>query len=243
MYPVSPQAYDRASTVFSPDGRLFQVEYAKEAVKRGSTTIGLVCKDGVVLIANRFVPNKLINRESIRKIHIIDDHIIAASSGLAGDARRLVEMARLEAQKHRITYSEPVSVLQLSKQLADSLQMYTQYGGVRPFGVAMLITGLDEDKGSVYELEPSGAYTGYFAAGIGSGKETVEGILEKSYSPDMPLDKGIALGLKALLESCSEDERKMCNEETLDVAIVSTKEERARYLTPAEIKKYLAKAK
>ncbi len=242
MYPVSPQAYDRASTVFSPDGRLFQVEYAKEAVKRGSTTIGMVCKDGVVLIANRFVPNNLIDRESIRKVHIVDDHIIAASSGLAGDARRLVEMARVEAQKHRVTYSEPVSILQLSKTLADTLQIYTQYGGIRPFGVAMLICGLDSKDGSMYELEPSGAYTGYFAVGIGSGKESVEKYLAQEYNSNLTLDKGIVLGLKALLDSCSDEERKLCNENTLDIAIVSAKESRARYLTPSEVKKYLSKA-
>lgn len=243
MYPVSPQAYDRAITVFSPDGRLFQVEYAKEAVKRGSTAVGLVSKDGVVLVANRFVQNNLILLNSIRKVHVIDDNIIATSSGLAADARRLIEMARVEAQKHRVTYSEPISVLQLSRNLANTMQIYTQYGGIRPFGVSMLLTGIDENKASLYDVEPSGAYTGYFATGIGSHKEEVEKILSEKYSENITMDESIALGIKTLLGVSSEEEVKQYNEKTLDIAVVNKKDVKARYLNESEIKKYLSKVK
>ncbi|MCX8200259.1 MAG: archaeal proteasome endopeptidase complex subunit alpha [Candidatus Micrarchaeota archaeon] len=243
MYPVSPQAYDRAITVFSPDGRLFQVEYAKEAVKRGSTAVGLVCKDGVALVANRFVQNDLLVLDSVRKIHIIDDNIIATSSGLAADARRLIDMARIEAQKHRITYSEPISVLDLSRRIADTIQIYTQYGGIRPFGVSMLFTGVTDSTASLYEVEPSGAYTGYYAAGVGSNKESVEKFFAENYSHNISVDEGIVLALKALLQSAAGDETKHFNENSLDVAVIYKKDKKARYLVPADLKRYLAKVK
>ncbi len=243
MYPVSPQAYDRAITVFSPDGRLFQVEYAKEAVKRGSTAVGLVCKDGVVLAANRFMQNDLLVLDSVRKIHLIDDNIIATSSGLAADARRLIDMARVEAQKHRITYSEPISVLDLSKKIADTIQIYTQYGGIRPFGVSMLFTGVGDSQATLYEVEPSGAYTGYLAAGVGSNKEGVEKFFAENYNQNLSIDEGTALALKALIQNSSSEEAKHITESSLDVAVVYRKDKKARYLAPADIKKYLGKVK
>jgi len=243
MYPVSPQAYDRAITVFSPDGRLFQVEYAKEAVKRGSTAVGLVCKDGVILAANRYIQNNLLVLDSVRKVHIIDDNMIATSSGLAADARRLIDMARVEAQKHRITYAEPISALDLSKKIADTVQIYTQYGGTRPFGVSMLFAGVNDSHTALYEIEPSGAYTGYFAAGVGSNKEGVEKFFSENYNQNISVDDGISLALKALLTNSSSDEAKHFNENTLDVAIINKKEKKARYLVPGDIKRYLSKVK
>jgi proteasome alpha subunit len=117
MYPPSQAAYDRAITVFSPDGRLFQVEYAREAVKTGSTSIGIVCADGVALVAHKRIPSALLVGESHEKIFQIDSHIAASSSGLVADARKLVDFARVEAQKHRLTYDEPISIEMLSKKL------------------------------------------------------------------------------------------------------------------------------
>ncbi|MEM0437926.1 MAG: archaeal proteasome endopeptidase complex subunit alpha [Candidatus Micrarchaeia archaeon] len=243
MYPVSPQAYDRAITVFSPDGRLFQVEYAKEAVKRGSTALGMICKDGVVLAANRLVQNDLLQLDSVRKIHIIDDGIIATSSGLAADARRLIDMARIEAQKHRITYSEPINVLELSKRIADTIQIYTQYGGIRPFGVSMLFTGINENVLSLYEVEPSGAYTGFYATSIGSGKDAVDKYLSENYRKDMSLEEAISLSIQALSKASAEDDAKKISEQTLDIAIVSKKDRKARYLEPQEIRRYLSRGR
>lgn len=243
MYPVSPQAYDRAITVFSPDGRLFQVEYAKEAVKRGSTALGMICKDGVVLAANRLVQNELLQLDSVRKIHIIDDGIIATSSGLAADARRLIDMARIEAQRHRITYSEPINVLELSKRVADTIQIYTQYGGIRPFGVSMLFTGINENVLSLYEVEPSGAYTGFYATSIGSGKDAVDKYLSENYRKDMPLEEAIPLSIHALSKASGEDDSKKISEQTLDIAIVSKKDRKARYLEPQEIRKYFSRSR
>jgi len=117
MYPPSQSAYDRAITVFSPDGRLFQVEYAREAVKTGATSIGMVCKDAVILLAQKRLSSTLIVGGSHEKIFQIDSHIAAASSGLVADARKLVDMSRMEAQKHRLTYDEAISVEMLSSEI------------------------------------------------------------------------------------------------------------------------------
>ena len=134
-------AYDRAITVFSPDGRLFQVEYAREAVKRGTTTVGVKFKDGAVLIVDKYRPgrSKLIEPTSIEKIFKIDNHIGCATSGLVADARALVDRARIECQVNSFNYSENLAVESLVKKLCDFKQSYTQYGGVRPFGTAMLV--------------------------------------------------------------------------------------------------------
>ena len=125
-------AYDRAITVFSPDGRLYQVEYAREAVKRGTTAVGIKCKDGVVLIVDKRINSRLLEANSIEKIFRIDEHIGVASSGLVGDARALVDRARIEAQINRISYDEPIDVETLSKKLGDHMQTYTQFGRGAP---------------------------------------------------------------------------------------------------------------
>ena len=138
-------AYDRAITVFSPDGRLFQVEYAREAVRRGATTAGVVYEDGVALVADRRIPNpKLAEPSSLEKIHLIDEHIACATAGLVADARVLVDYARLAGQINRVTYSEPITVELLARRICDYKQQYTQFGGVRPFGTALLVGGFDE---------------------------------------------------------------------------------------------------
>jgi len=157
MYPAS-SAYDRAITVFSPDGRLFQVEYAREAVKRGTTAIGLVYKDGGILATDKSLDSKLIKAESIEKIFKIDDHIGAATSGLVADARRIVHYARVEAQREKVAYNEPVTIEALTKNVCDLKQMYTQYGGTRPFGTALLVIGVDDTGPRLFETDPSGAF-------------------------------------------------------------------------------------
>ncbi|NPA74977.1 MAG: archaeal proteasome endopeptidase complex subunit alpha [Euryarchaeota archaeon] len=229
-------AYDRAITVFSPDGRLFQVEYARAAVKRGSTTIGLKFKDGVVLIADKRIKSKLIEHESIEKIYLVDDHIGCATSGLVADARLLVDYARLVAQIDQVTYGEKISVPHLVKRISDYKQQYTQYGGVRPFGASLLIAGVDEQGVHLMETEPSGAVMAYKADCIGSGRETVMEILEKEYREDMEQDDAIMLGLKAL-NSVIED--------TLDHVIIEvgiiTKGTNFRKLSAEEIKAYVDK--
>ena len=182
-------AYDRGSTVFSPDGRLFQVEYAREAVKKGSTTIGIKYDDGVMLIVDRRVSEK---------IHEIDDYIGCATSGLVADARILVDEARKQAQIHRVNYGENIGVEMLVKKICDYEQNFTQYGGVRPFGTALLVAGTDDLGAHLFETDPSGALVAYKATGIGNGRPAVMDLFEKEFEDGMTFEKAALLGLKAL---------------------------------------------
>jgi len=191
-------AYDRGITVFSPDGRLFQVEYAREAVKKGSTTIGLKYKGGVALIVDKRSMSKLLEPKSTEKIHDIDDYIGCATSGLVADARVLVDEARHQAQIHRVNYGENISVEMLVKKVCDYKQQFTQYGGARPFGTALLVAGTDDLGVHLFETDPSGALVAYKATGIGSGRSAVMDLFEKEYKDDMSFNAAMKLGLKAL---------------------------------------------
>ncbi len=230
-------AYDRAITVFSPDGRLFQVEYAREAVKRGTTTVGLKHKDGVVLIVDKRITSRLVEPVSIEKIFVLDQHIGCATSGLVADARSLVDRARVGAQVHRITYDEPIAVSTLVKQICDFKQSYTQYGGVRPFGTALLVAGVDDTGAHLYETDPSGALMEYKASSVGSGRNTAMEAFEESYKDDMSRDEAVVLGLKALNKAT---EGKL-NADAIEVGVVDSKES-FRKLEPADVKKYVEKA-
>ncbi len=214
-------AYDRGITVFSPDGRLFQVEYAREAVKKGSTTIGLKYKDGVALIVDRRSSSRLLEPRSTEKIHGIDDYIGCATSGLVADARILVDEARKNAQIHRVNYGENISVEMLVKKICDYKQNYTQYGGVRPFGTALLVAGTDDLGVHLFETDPSGALVAYKATGIGTGRPAVMEYFEKEYKEDMTFEEAIAMGLKAL-EAAIEEKPKAENVE-IGVANVGEK--------------------
>ena len=200
-------AYDRGITVFSPDGRLFQVEYAREAVKKGSTTIGVKYKDGVAHIVDKRSVSSLLEPKSTEKIHDIDDYIGCATSGLVADARVLVDVAREIAQIHRVNYGENISVEVLVKKICDMKQNYTQYGGARPFGTALLVAGTDDLGVHLFETDPSGALVSYKATGIGNGRPAVMELFEKEYKDDMSFDEAMAMGLKAL-EAAIEDKPK-----------------------------------
>ena len=191
-------AYDRAITVFSPDGRLFQVEYAREAVKRGTTTVGLKFKNGVVLIVDKRIASRLMEPKSIEKIFQIDGHIGCATSGLVADARVLVDQARVTAQVNRITYDEDISVEMLVKKICDYKQNFTQYGGARPFGTALLIAGVDDQGMHLFETDPSGALVSYKAGAIGAGRAVVMDFFEEKYEENMEQDDAVVLGLLAL---------------------------------------------
>jgi proteasome alpha subunit len=192
-------AYDRAITVFSPDGRLFQVEYAREAVRRGATTAGVVYANGVVLIADRRIPNpKLAEAASLEKIHQIDDNIACATAGLVADARVLVDYARLVAQVNHVTYAEAMSVELLVRRICDYKQQYTQFGGVRPFGTALLVGGYDDSGIHLFETEPSGSLTSFKAASTGGNKGPVMDLFEQKYRQGMDRDAAILLALEGL---------------------------------------------
>ena len=198
MQPQYQMGYDRAITVFSPDGRLYQVEYAREAVKRGTTAVGIKAKDGVVLIVDKRVSSRLLEASSIEKIFKIDEHIGVASSGLVGDARALVDRARVECQINRVSYDEPIEVEALSKKLCDHMQNLTQYGGIRPYGTALLIAGVSDGECRLFETDPSGTLLEYKATGIGIGRPAAMKVFEEEYNPESPVKDAILLGLKAL---------------------------------------------
>jgi proteasome alpha subunit len=198
MQPQYQMGYDRAITVFSPDGRLYQVEYAREAVKRGTTAVGIKAKDGVVLIVDKRVSSKLLEASSIEKIFKIDEHIGVASSGLVGDARALVDRARVECQINRVSYDEPIEVEALSKKLCDHMQSLTQYGGIRPYGTALLIAGVSDGEVRLFETDPSGTLLEYKATGIGIGRPAAMKVFEEEYNPETEIKDAILLGLKAL---------------------------------------------
>ena len=194
----SNMAYDRAITVFSPDGRLFQVEYAREAVKRGTTTVGVKHPDGVVLIVDKRVSSRLVEPGSIEKIFTIDNHIGCATSGLVADARALIDRARLDAQINEITYNEKIQIKTLVKRICDFKQTYTQYGGVRPFGTALLIAGYDETGPRLFSTDPSGALMEYKASSEGSGRSGAMAFFEEKYNDTLNQDSAIDLGINAL---------------------------------------------
>lgn len=192
--------YDMAITVFSPDGSLYQVNYASEAVKRGATALGVKCEEGIVLAVDKRIPSKLVQPESFEKIFQIDTHIATAASGMIADARQLVEKARIEAQIHRLSYDEDISVPLLCKKIGDSMQMHTQYGGLRPFGASLIIAGVNEEA-ELFVTDPSGGYLGWKASAIGSGRTSAQEVFEAEYRDDLTMDESILLALKALKPS------------------------------------------
>ena len=212
----SGRGYDHGITTFSPDGRLFQVEYARESVKRGTTTAGLKYRDGVILVVDKRISSRLIIPESIEKVYKIDDHLGFATSGLVADARQLVDRARVQCQINRITYSDRIPVDALAKRICDFKQSFTQYGGSRPFGTALLIAGVDENGLHLYETDPSGAYQSYHAGAIGRGRNTVVDFFEINWKPNLTLNAAIKMGLEALRESI---EAKL-NRDAVEVAVI-----------------------
>jgi len=208
MYP-SPKmsAYDRAATMFSPDGRLYQVEYASKIVSQGTLGLGLVYDKGVIFGADKKTASRLLIPESIEKLFVIDDHIAAVSSGLVGDARRLVEIAREKSQENMMHYEEPIHELTLVKEVSGIKQAFTQYGGMRPFGVSFIIGGVDESGKRLFETEPSGALAEYKAIAIGAGRNEAMELFEKEYKDAMSYEEGIALMLKAIKRVLPEHEK------------------------------------
>ena len=236
MQPMPSMGYDRAITVFSPDGRLFQVEYAREAVKRGTTSLGIRYGDGVLLAVDKRITSKLVEARSIEKIFQVDDNIAAATSGLVADARVLVDKARVECQVHRITYGEPIDVELLAKKICDFKQLYTQHGGVRPFGIALLIAGVNESP-RLFETDPSGALIEYRATAIGAGRTTAMDIFESEYRDDLTKEDAIGLALKVMNEVT--DGR--MSETSIDMAVVELSTKEFKKFTPQEVKTYLDK--
>ncbi|MDR2624573.1 MAG: archaeal proteasome endopeptidase complex subunit alpha [Methanobrevibacter sp.] len=235
MQPLQNAGYDRAITVFSPDGRLFQVEYAREAVKRGTTSLGVKSRDGIVLVVDKRTTSKLVETKSIEKIFQIDDHMGVATSGLVADARALVERARMESQINKITYNEPIRVETLAKKICDLKQLYTQNGGVRPFGSALIIGGVTGNECRLFETDPSGALIEYKATAIGSGRNVAMEVFEKNYKDNLSLDEAINLALDAVYEA-TEDK---LNESNVEIAVIDKETKTYSKVSEKDISKYV----
>ncbi len=225
--------YDRASTLFSPEGRIFQVEYAEKTVRLGASSIGFICKDGVLIIADKRLVDKLIITSSSYKIYEIDDHIIASAAGILSDARVLIERAQLYAQQHRVTFNEDVEVEAIVRDIANIKQAFTQYGGARPFGVEIIIAGINVDKTKrLYVTDVTGNYNSYFATAIGEHDEKIKEILRREYK-ESTINETIKFGIKIFKKILGKD----FDYERIDVVYVNDKDRKAVRLNPEEIKK------
>ena len=226
--------YDRAITVFTPDGRLLQVEYARKTVSQGTTAIGMVCKDGVVLLTDKRLTDKLIVPSSIEKIYQVDAHIGATMSGLVSDGRVLIERAQTEAQRHKIVYGESSDIFNLVRNLCNYMQFYTQYGGTRPFGVSLLVAGVDEAP-TLYLTELSGVFFEYKATAIGASSDLAIKMLESEYKESMSIKQGVALGAKILKKILGTK----FSMDRLEIAIVPADTKKFKKLSKEEINSYL----
>jgi proteasome alpha subunit len=207
--------YDRAATMFAPDGHILQVEYAEKTVRLGSASMGMVCKDGVILVSDRRNKDKLIIEESANKIYEIDEHIFAVSAGITSDARVLIDKARVLAQQHHITYDSPSSTEIIVKEISDIKQQFTQYGGARPFGVALMFAGFN-GKPELYSTDVTGNYFKYKANAIGENDERIRDKLKEKYKPELTCEQGVKLGLEIFKEIQEENFSK----EKFDVLIL-----------------------
>lgn len=241
MQPVQHQlmGYDRTITMFSPDGRLLQVEYAKKTVRQGSTAIGLVCSDGILLVADKRILDKLMIAESVEKIWKIDDHIVAAAAGIMSDARVLIDRAQLKAQQHRVTYDSPVDTLTVVRDIASLKQVCTQSGGLRPFGVSILLAGVDSQGPRLYETDPAGLYFEFKAAVIGEAEVEVEEILNKEYKPSITIEEGLKLCISALYKVLD----KNFSVDRIVVAYIKTKDQMFTKVERNQIEKVLKEVK
>jgi proteasome alpha subunit len=230
------QAYDRGITIFSPDGRLYQVEYAREAVKRGTASIGVRTTDGVVLAVDKRVRSPLMERDSVEKIHKADDHVGIASAGHVADARQLIDFARRRAQINELRYGEPIGVETLTKEVTDYIQQYTQVGGARPFGVALIIAGIADGEPRLYETDPSGTPYEWKALAVGADRGDIRDYLEENYTDEMNLEDGVRLALEALA-SVNDGE---LAPEGIGLATISVEDELYHYLGEDEKEAYLA---
>ena len=224
---MKQMGYDRAIVVFSPEGRMYQIEYARKAVEKATTAVGVVFANGVILAASRSI-QKLMVPESVEKISKIDEHIGIASCGILADCRVLVDYARVRSQVNRITYSEPIEVTALVKDIGDRKQRFTQIGGLRPYGVSLLIGGEDGSP-YLYETDPSGTIREWQAHAIGRGSKEARKILIENYRENIPKEKAIELALKALKAG-----EKKISSKSVEIGIIENK--KFKMLSSQEVK-------
>ncbi|NQZ84436.1 MAG: archaeal proteasome endopeptidase complex subunit alpha [Nanoarchaeales archaeon] len=189
--------YDRSVGMFSPAGVNLQIEYAEKAVTLGAPVLAITTKNGLVYIADRRLKSKLLVKNSIKKVVSVDNHMIISGAGVMSDGRRLIEQSQVIAQEHRIKYQTEMDVLSLVKDLANIKQHYSQSGGVRPFGVSLLIGAVEDNKVKLYQTTPSGMYLNYLAKSVGTGSAKMDEYLEENYKENISTKDAIKLGLNA----------------------------------------------
>src|SRR3972149_742989 len=226
--------YDRTATMFSPEGTILQVEYAQKTVRLGSSSIGMVCTDGLFILADKRSDDKLIVSKSANKIYEIDSHIIASAAGIVSDARVLVERAQVIAQQHRVTYDSPIEPELIVKEISNLKQQFTQYGGARPFGVSLMTAGLNQEKPELYVSDVTGNYFSYFADAIGEGDEKTKEKLREKYKKDLTIKKGV----KVALDIFKEIQGVKFDINRFELAYIESKEKKLRKLDGEDIKNF-----
>lgn len=238
--------YDRAITVFSPDGRLWQVDYAMIMVNNSPTALGASSSNGVVLTGLEKKTDALQDRSFSHKIFVIDDHVAAAVTGFTSDARILIDVARQESQMNRLLYDEPIDMNYLARRLGDIMQSYTQNAGVRPFGVSLIIGGVDLLGPSVHQLDPSGIYNKYFLTASGVNKTEALDATRQFYDKDASLEALKELSIVGIIASnkaeASPDVIRMVYIDTKDRKVVVAKEEEIAAVFERAAKKHPQKA-
>ncbi|QDI89315.1 archaeal proteasome endopeptidase complex subunit alpha [Candidatus Nitrosopumilus sp. SW] len=230
---MASRGYDMTPTMYSPDGRIYQVEYAIETVKRGTLAIGVLSKEGVIMAVEE-KPRTLQSTDVTQKIFQVDYHIGVAAAGYIPDARVQVDNARFFSQGNRMTYDESVEVATVAKHLADQAHQFTQYGGVRPNGVSMIIAGVDQKGESIYVTDPSGTYVQFAAIAIGAGSDDVNAFLEKNYRDDLSLEDAAALAIAAINLKAEKKE----GISDIKMAKISTESKIFEKVSEADLEKY-----
>ncbi|ELP93145.1 proteasome subunit alpha type-2, putative [Entamoeba invadens IP1] len=225
--------YGFSLTTFSPSGKLVQIEYALNAMTGGSTSVGIKATDGIVLVVEKILPPMYVS-ESIQKINNLNQTVGMVSSGMGPDARVLVKKGRKAGQKYWLEYQENIDCSMMTRNIAYLMQEYTQKGGVRPFGVSVLIAGFDKDTPRLYQVDPSGAFWTWKATALGKNMTTVKTFLEKRYHEDIQLEDAIHTAILALKEGFEGE----MNEHNIEIGIC-TKKDGFKVFTPEEIKDYL----
>jgi proteasome alpha subunit len=237
MFGGQGRAYDRALTVFSPEGRLFQVEYALEAVRRGTLAVAVKSKEDVCIAAQIKIASSLMDANSIDKIFQVDEHIGVAISGLHADSRSLINYARVQAQSFRLTYDEPVRLNMLAKAVADLKQQYTQFGGVRPWGCALFFIGIDAMGTQIYTTSPSGIYRPFKAYAVGNGEANARQYLIDNWDAGMTFDELVSATLMALKDSIDDEATK----ENIRLAYIKGEDKKFHMADKAEVEGFLKK--
>ncbi|GBE20131.1 MAG TPA: archaeal proteasome endopeptidase complex subunit alpha [Candidatus Pacearchaeota archaeon] len=224
--------YDRTATMFSPEGHLLQVEYAQKTVRLGSASVGVVCSDGVFIIADKRIDDKLIIQKSANKIYEVDSHIMSSVAGIVSDARILIEKAQVLSQQHRVTYDSPIEPELIIKEISNIKQQFTQYGGARPFGAAIMLAGINNKKPELYTSDITGNYLSYTANAIGENDDKIKDKLREKYKADLTIKKGV----KMVLDIFQEVYEKKFNINKFELAYIKNDEAKLQRLEGEAIK-------